>query len=242
MTTDSAALDFSRHVSVMPPRTGREPKSFHRAILERRATAHFTPTPVPVEDIHAILCAGGQAPSGYNLQPWRFLVLRNLKRRQALRRAARDQAKITEAPVVIVAFAPHGAWEERARDVFAEGARRGARPPGDLERQVGDAVGFIRTIPLAVWLSRHVMIAFTHMMLAAEVLGWDTAPMEGFDPAQVRELLGFPADTEIIALLAIGQAAGRDHPYPGRLPVSQIAYAEDLAHPWSDPESSHPAA
>ena len=33
----------------------------------------------------------------------------------------------------------------------------------------------------AVWVDRHVMIAFTTMMWMAEVLGYDTAPMEGFD-------------------------------------------------------------
>ncbi|HEX3728765.1 MAG TPA: hypothetical protein VHV47_03105, partial [Opitutaceae bacterium] len=51
---------------------------------------------------------------------------------------------------------------------------------------------------------------------------------------QVRTQLGFPAETEIIALLAIGQLAGKDRPYPGRLPLSQIAFAEDLAHRWPD--------
>ncbi|HVW21755.1 MAG TPA: nitroreductase family protein [Opitutaceae bacterium] len=234
MTTETAAIDFSRHISVLPPRTGRDPKSFHRALLERRATAHFSATPVPVEDITSILAAGGQAPSGYNLQPWRFLVLRNPKRRQALRKAAFDQPKITEAPVVIVAFAPHAGWEETAGAVFAEGAARGAIPPENPAGQARDAVEFVRKQNLAAWLNRHVMIAFTHMMLAAEVLGWDTAPMEGFDPEQVRAQLGFPADTEIVALLAIGQMAGKDRPYPGRLSLSQIAFAEDLAHHWPD--------
>jgi nitroreductase len=238
MTTDTSAIDFSRHISVLPPRSSRDPKSFHRAILERRATMHFSATPVPVEDLTAILTAGGQAPSGYNLQPWRFLVLRNPRRRQALRKAAFDQPKITEAPVVIVAFAPHHEWEEKAEGVFLEGAERGALPPENPAGQAKQAVEFVRQQNLPAWLSKHVMIAFTYMMLAAEVLGWDTAPMEGFDPEQVRTQLGLPAETEVIALLAIGQLAGKDRPYPGRLSLSQIAYAEDLAHRWPDPAAN----
>ena len=31
---------------------------------------------------------------------------------------------------------------------------------------------------MPLWLNRHVMLAFTHMLLMAEVLGYDTAPME----------------------------------------------------------------
>ncbi|MGH7979338.1 MAG: nitroreductase family protein, partial [Limisphaerales bacterium] len=46
------------------------------ALLERRATTHFKPEPVPDEYLEAILGLGGQAPSGYNLQPWRFVVVR----------------------------------------------------------------------------------------------------------------------------------------------------------------------
>ena len=235
MTTETSAIDFSRHISDLPTRSARDPKSFHRAILERRATAHFSATPVPAEDLTAILAAGGQAPSGYNLQPWRFLVLRNPRRRQALRKAAFDQAKITEAPVVIVAFAPHTGWEETAEAVFTESADRGAIPPENPAGQAKQAIEFVKQKQnLAAWLNRHVMLAFAHMMIAAEVLGWDTAPMEGFDPEQVRAQLGFPAETEIIALLAIGQMAGKDRPYPGRLSLSQIAFAEDLAHHWPD--------
>jgi len=34
---------------------------------------------------------------------------------------------------------------------------------------------------MPLWLNRQVMLAFTHMLLMAEVLGYDTAPMEGFE-------------------------------------------------------------
>ena len=36
------------------------------------------------------------------------------------------------------------------------------------------------------WLNKMVMIATTHMMLMAEVLGYDTAPMEGFEQDKVH--------------------------------------------------------
>ena len=52
--------------------TGRAERPLTQAIDQRRATDHFEETPIPVEDLAAILRAGLEAPSGYNLQPWRF--------------------------------------------------------------------------------------------------------------------------------------------------------------------------
>jgi nitroreductase len=41
--------------------------------------------------------------SGYNLQPWRFIVVRDKEHRKRLRKAAMDQEKLSEAPVVLIA-------------------------------------------------------------------------------------------------------------------------------------------
>src|SRR5207245_5691333 len=78
-------------------------KPFSRAIQERRATRHYEPTAVQEDDLRRILEAGLAAPSGYNLQPWRFVVVRDPEQRKRLRKAAMGQSKIEEAPAVIVA-------------------------------------------------------------------------------------------------------------------------------------------
>ena len=51
----------------------------------------------------------------------------------------------------------------------------------------------------AVWVNRHVMIAFTTMMWTAEVLGYDTAPMEGFFEDKVKSVLDIPASIRVVA-------------------------------------------
>lgn len=208
-------------------------RGFEEVIRERRATRHFTDETVPAETITAILAAAAQAPSGYNLQPWRFLVVREPKARARLRSAAFDQEKITEAPVVIVAFAPKEAWKERVDEVFAESVRRGALPAEGVEKRKQGALDFIGQFPPGVWVNRHVMIAFTYLMIAAETHGWDTAPMEGFDPVAVRRELGLPDGSDVVALLAIGRAHEPDSVFPGRFPVDRIAYDGDLRTPWS---------
>src|SRR5688500_17131286 len=83
---------------------GGELKPLPQLLLDRRATRSFKPDPIPAEYVNAILTLGTQAPSGYNLQPWRFLVVREPENRRRLMQAAFGQAKVGEAPVVVVAL------------------------------------------------------------------------------------------------------------------------------------------
>jgi nitroreductase len=75
------------------PESGQQ-RLLTEAIAERRATPAFDGSPVPDEVLSAILRAGLGAPSGYNLQPWRFVVVRSPEQKRRLREAAMGQAKV----------------------------------------------------------------------------------------------------------------------------------------------------
>jgi nitroreductase len=53
---------------------------------------------VPDDFLQAILTFGGQAPTRYNLQPWRFIVARDAENRRGLQAAALGQSNVAEAP------------------------------------------------------------------------------------------------------------------------------------------------
>src|SRR5207249_834520 len=55
----------------------RRERLLSEVIEERRATPSFDGSPVADEDLRRILEAGTKAPSGYNIQPWRFVVVRS---------------------------------------------------------------------------------------------------------------------------------------------------------------------
>lgn len=207
-------------------------KPITRVLIDRRATRHFRPDPIPDRYLEAILRFGGQAPSGYNLQPWRFILVRDPANRARLQKAALDQKKVGEAPAVLIAFAIRDEWKSYIRTVFEEGQQRGLGANNDADEQVASASGFLDTIPAAVWLNRHTMIAFTTMMLVAESYGLDTAPMEGFDPKAVKREFGLPPEAEVIALLAIGFADGPEKPYPGRLRLRDFIHVEHYGERW----------
>ncbi len=215
-------------------------KKLSDAIQERRATQHFESTPVPDEDLERILWAGMEAPSGYNLQPWRFLVVRDPEQRRRLREAAMGQLKVEEAPVVIVACGDTEGWREGDLEQmlrlgnqhgFPESGNEGARRAVTtlLGGEGGTAAGISRDVN--IWVNRHVMIAFTTMMWMAEVLGYDTAPMEGFFEDKVTQVLGIPDPVRVVALLAIGHRKGQDKPYGGRFDTEQIVFADTWGKP-----------
>ena len=211
---------------------GQSVKPIPKVIFDRRATMSFKPDGVPDEFLHAILSLGAQAPSGYNLQPWRFIVVRDPENRKRLQKTAFDQAKAGEAPVVLIAIGVKEESKKLVDEVFREGVERGIGTPKAAEQQKGAALDFLSNVPMDVWVTRHTMIAVTIMMLAAEAYGFDTAPMEGFDPAAVKREFGIPEEAEVVALLAIGHAKERDKPYPGRFSLNRIAFSERFGEPW----------
>lgn len=214
---------------------GEPLKPITQVLLERRATNHFTDEEVPEEYLNTILRFGAQAPSGYNLQPWRFIVVREAENRQRLQKVAFNQPKVAEAPVVIICFGMKEEWKERASEVFREGAERGAGKIETWEQARDSSIQALTSSQkMDVWVNRHTMIAVTTLMLVAEAYGFDTAPMEGFDAAGVKREFNLPEEAEVCALLAIGRATQPDKVYPGRFGLDQIIYSERYGQKWNN--------
>ncbi len=214
---------------------GRTPntRDLSQIIKDRRATNHFAESELSDEDLEEILFYAGQAPSGYNLQPWRFLVVREPENKARLQKASYDQEKISEASAVIVFIGMTQETPATAKSIFEEGTRRGLGKPENIDKNVKTALDFISSAQgWKLWVHRHTMISFSFAMLMAESLGYDTAPMEGFDAAAVRREFDIPQEGEVVALLAIGKAQGPDKKYPGRLPLEKVVFCEKFGEAW----------
>jgi len=75
------------------------------AIKKRQSIRDYEEWPVPEEKLRKVLEAARLAPSASNRQRWKFVVVRESKRRQKLAQAAGGQAHLARAPVVIAAVA-----------------------------------------------------------------------------------------------------------------------------------------
>jgi nitroreductase len=203
-------------------------KSLSRAIAERRASPSFDESPIPDSDLLGILQAGLQAPSSYNLQPWRFIVVRSPEQKKRLRAACFNQAKVEEASVMIVACGDADGWRSGDLDEMLRLGRQGGMPENYAEQAKTTIPNYLSNHPnMPVWLNRQVMLAFTHMLLMAEVLGYDTAPMEGFEEDKVHEVLKLPLSYSVVALLGIGRLKGPDKFRGERFSISRTVFAEE---------------
>jgi nitroreductase len=207
-------------------------KPLSAAIRERRSTPRFDASAMSESDLKQILDAGLSAPSGYNTQPWRFVVVRDARRKKALRAASFDQMRVEEASAVIVACGDEAELGGQILDDMLRLAKEhgyGDERQHDLVRR--NFPNFLASVEKTVWLNRQVAIALTQMMLMAEVMGYDTAMMEGFKEAEVKQLLGIPETAHVVALLCVGKLSGPDKPYGGRFRMSRTVFDERWGEP-----------
>jgi nitroreductase len=204
-------------------------KSLAQAIRERRSTPSFDGEPIPASDLRQILDAGLHAPSGYNMQPWRFVVVQHPEQKKRLRAASYNQAKVEEASAVIVACGDRDGWRRDLEEMLRLG--RAAGMPESYAAQAAATVpGYLSGFSeeeMTAWLNKQVTIATTSMMWMAEVLGYDTAPMEGFEAKKVCETLRLPMSYCVVSLLAIGHLKGQDKFDGGRFDLSHTVFGEE---------------
>jgi nitroreductase len=214
-------------------KTANPEKTLSQAIKDRRATPSFDGSPIPPDDLRKIIAAGLSAPSGYNIQPWRFIVVQSEDQKKRLRAAAYNQGKVEEASAVIVACGDADGWRKDLDQILHQGLE-GGMPEGYAEQARNSVPKYMSSFSsdqMHGWLNKMVMIAFTHMMLMAEVMGYDTAPMEGFEQEKVREVLRLPLSYWTVALLAIGHLQGPDKFNGGRFDMAHTVFSEEFGKP-----------
>jgi nitroreductase len=89
---------------IMPNDKGAE-MELKEVIKNRNSIREYEDTPIEEDKLLRVLEAARLAPSGGNRQEWKFVVVKDIQRRQKLAQAAEGQDWITQAPVVIVAVA-----------------------------------------------------------------------------------------------------------------------------------------
>jgi nitroreductase len=231
LVQDREYVDETKRVEMV--KTAIQEKSLSQAIKDRRATPSFDGAAIPPEDLRKIIEAGLSAPSGYNMQPWRFVVVRGEEQKKRLRGAAYNQGKVEEASAVIVACGDADGWRKDLEQVLQQGLE-GGMPEGyaaQARNSVPNYLSHFSSDEMHGWLNKMVMISVTHMMLMAEVMGYDTAPMEGFEQDKVHEVLRLPLSYWVVALLAVGHLQGPDKFDGGRFEMSHTVFGEEFGKP-----------
>lgn len=82
-------------------------------ISNRKSVRSYDERPIPDETVNEILEAGRLAPSWVNVQPWKFIVIKDEKTKELLFKASGEQKQILNAQVIIGCVADMEAWEKK---------------------------------------------------------------------------------------------------------------------------------
>lgn len=190
-----------------------------KAIKDRRAVKHFDVAHEMTEDeIHQMMSLAALSPTSFNIQNWRFIVVRDKKQRKKLREAAWDQAQVTDASVVIVlcadmqahAKSPQRYWDgapQEVKDLLVPMIEKYYEGRDDLQRDEA---------------MRSCGIAAQTIMLAAKELGYDSCPMVGFDFDAVAKIINLPKDHIIAMMITVGKRVKDPWPRAGKLPYEEV--------------------
>jgi nitroreductase len=205
-----------------------------RQLQWRYAVKKFDPTKkIPPDDWKTLEQALVLAPSSFGLQPWRFFVVGDPDTRAKLPALSWGQTQVVDASHLVVFAIKKGfGLEDVERHVSRTAEVRGV-PVGALagfkKLMLGSLVPPASDVDLTAWATNQVYLALGVFMTAAAVLGIDTCPMEGFEPAKYDELLGLPAYGYASAVLC---AAGYRAVNDGAAKMPKVRYRiEDVVMP-----------
>ena len=196
--------------------------TFETIYARRSVKAYDAGHEMPEADLTKLLEAAIQAPTSFNIQHWRFVVVKDPELRKQIRENGNDQAQMTDASLLIAMTADTKAWAKSPE-------RYWQHAPKEVADLLGGWMGPFHEG--RDWLQRDeaqrsIGMAMQTIMLAAKAMGYDSCPMIGFDIEKVAELINLPDDHVMGPLIAIGKGTKEPWPKPGQLPLSEVVVTD----------------
>ncbi len=189
------------------------------AIESRRAVKHYDPThKLTSEEEKKLLGAALLSPTAFNIQQWRFVVVRDMELRKQIRAVAWDQAQVTEASLLVVVCGDVKSWDKDPVRYWKDA------PEPVREFMISAIKAYYDNKPQVQRdeVMRSCGIAGQTLMLAARAMSYDSCPMDGFDFDAVAKIINLPSDHAISFMIAIGKSTKEAWPRPGQLPYDQV--------------------
>lgn len=207
------------------------PLSVPEAIRVRRTTKRFKPDPIPAVTLQELILLTLAAPSSFNLQQWRIILVDDPARKEALAKAAWNQAQIATAPVTFVFAVSLRGWEKTLEQTVKTALDLGAWSPKTADYFRGSIPGFQDGLgdKQREYAIKDAMIAATQLALAAESFGLNSCFMNGWIEEEVKEVIGAKDDPDIAIALLLPIGYGETaYTYAGRLPDNLTVFRNRL--------------
>lgn len=192
------------------------------AIHQRRSVKHYDPNHEMSEtEIQELLELALLSPTSFNMQNWRFVVVTDQAKKEAIRAASWNQAQVSEASITILLCADLNA--------HVGGERYWVHAPQPVRDMLVPMIApFYENNPQLQRdeAMRSVGIAAQTLMLSAKAMGYDSCPMIGFDPVKVGEIVHLPDNHVIGMMLTVGKALKDANTRGGQLAFDEVVFRD----------------
>jgi nitroreductase len=148
------------------------------AIQKRRSIRKFKKQKIKEEYINLLIYAASLAPCAGNVQEWRFIIVKDEKKKEELAKASFNQLWMKDAPIIIAICAD----EEEIKNEYGDRGKK-------------------------VYMYIDCALAAENLILAAQSLGLGSCIVCAFDEMEVSEILKLPKNIKPIMLIPIGYPA-----------------------------------
>lgn len=166
------------------------------------------------EDFEKLLESIRLSASSYGLQPYEILIIKDEKTREELKKAAWNQAQITDSSFLVV-FANYRKMTQQHLDDYLDNISE----TRDIEREklkgmeemIQNTVLSFDEEQQRIWASKQTYIALGNLLSAAAEFKIDTCPMEGFNNQEFDKILGLEEKNLTSSVIAaVGIRSGED--------------------------------
>ena len=201
------------------------------ALKTRRSVHNFDPEKeIGEETLREIFELVRITPSGYNLQPVEFLVVKDKQLQEKLKAVSYNQQHVYDASAVAIVLSRKDP-ENWCEKTFADWVEKGYFN----EEIAKTVIGSVKSWPnywgkdgMKAWAHKHAGLYAMALMVAAMQYGVQTEPMEGFDGQKVRELFGIPEHFEIPMFVCLGYQNKEQLPRLNRKKFEELVHVNKL--------------
>jgi len=195
------------------------------AIKERRSVKHYDSNhKLSDKEIEKLMSFTVLSPTSFNIQNWRFVLVKDPEIRKKIRSASWDQSQVTDASLLLVICADLKSWKKNPEQYWKNAPKEaqdflvpamGSFYEGKDQLQRDEAM-------------RSCGIAAQTLMLTVKSMGYDSNPMIGFDPEKVAEIINLPDDHVISLMMVIGKQIQPAMPRGGQLSLSDVVFTDSF--------------
>ncbi|MFF2092308.1 nitroreductase family protein [Paenibacillus sp. NPDC058174] len=195
-------------------------------VKERRSAMKFKQdVEITEQELNEMFGLVKYAPSAFNLQHARYVVVRDEAVKAQLHEAAGKQYKVLTASAVIMVLGNQDAYKD-VGPIHEGLLNLGVMSKQEYDATVESVIGFYEERGETFKRDeaiRNASLSAMQFMLIAKDKGWDTCPMIGFDANAVSSLLNIPESHIPVMMITIGQEdTSSQRPRGYRKPVGEF--------------------